>query len=72
MLKPVLSATLIAGDNNLLPVHSPAHMPGFVAWPEFARHVGTGLSSESDTGSGGAAAGVEKPLRDGAGGRMPR
>jgi len=66
------SATLISGETNLLPVYATAHVPGLVAWPEFARHVGACLSPKSDTGCGSAAAGVENPLRDGAGGRMPR
>ena len=42
-----------------LPVNSTAGVPGFVAWPEFARNVGPGLSPESDAGGRGAAAGVE-------------
>ena len=66
-----LPLTLISGGTNLLPVYSPAHMLGFVAWPELARHVGAGLSSESDAGGRGTAAGVEKPLRDGTGGCVP-
>ena len=41
-----------------LPLYSTAYVPGFVAWPEFARNVGPGLGPESDTGGCGAATGV--------------
>lgn len=59
-------------DPAPLPAHSLGHMPGIVAWPEFARNVGPGLSTESHTGGRGTATGMENPLRDSASRCMPR
>jgi hypothetical protein len=66
------TGTLALGNRNPSPLSSPAHMPGLVAWPEFARNVGPGFSPESDTGGRGTAAGVKSCLRDCTRGRMPR
>jgi hypothetical protein len=45
---------------------------GIVSRPEFARHIRSGFSRESDAGCCSATTGVQSHLRDDARGGMPR